>query len=283
MRFATWPTWPCAPARGRVGGCPAASRGPPGRESWLTVTAALGADEPWAPARHLAGWGQARITPPSPPATPSLVPAQATTAGIRIGEALFHPASGALLRLGDMAADPVTPGCSTTPVTDCGSKAIRSSTYQCTGGRQKPLLCGGTIVVDAGKVIDAYPALDHLATIEQLSLSTGGPGLNMAVDLRMLGARFPIAMLGAVGDDEHAAFILAECARLGIDTAGVRTLAGAVKSFTDAMIERTGGRRSFSITAGTARCSTPRPPICSTHEPGYCTQVPRVSTCTHSA
>ena len=105
--------------------------------------------------------------------------------------------------------------------------------------------CAGTILVDVGKVIDAYPALDHLATIEHVSLSTGGPGLNMAVDLRMLGAAFPIGVLGAVGDDEHAAFILAECARLGIDTAGVRTLAGAVTSFTDAMIERDGGRRTF--------------------------------------
>lgn len=112
-------------------------------------------------------------------------------------------------------------------------------------GPRAGVLCAGTIVVDAGKVIDAYPALDHLATIEQVSLSTGGPGLNMAVDLRMLGAGFPIAMLGAVGDDEHAAFILAECARLGIDTAGVRTVAGAVTSFTDAMIEKHGGRRTF--------------------------------------
>ena len=41
-------------------------------------------------------------------------------------------------------------------------------------------------------MIDAYPALDHLATIEQVTLSTGGPGLNMAVDLRMLGAAFPV-------------------------------------------------------------------------------------------
>ena len=107
------------------------------------------------------------------------------------------------------------------------------------------VLCAGTILVDVGKVIDAYPALDHLATIEQVSLSTGGPGLNMAVDLRMLGAAFPIGVLGAVGDDEHAAFILAECARLGIDMAGVRKLAGAVTSFTDGMIERDGGRRTF--------------------------------------
>ena len=112
-------------------------------------------------------------------------------------------------------------------------------------GPRHGVLCAGTILVDAAKVIDAYPALDHLATIEQVSQSTGGPGLNMAVDLRMLGAAFPIGMLGAVGDDEHAAFILAECARLGIDTAGVRTLDGAVTSFTDGMIERDGGRRTF--------------------------------------
>jgi len=112
-------------------------------------------------------------------------------------------------------------------------------------GPRQGVLCAGTILVDVAKVIDAYPALDHLATIEQVSLSTGGPGLNMAVDLRMLGAAFPIGVLGAVGDDEHGAFILAECARLGIDTAGVRTLDGAVTSFTDGMIERDGGRRTF--------------------------------------
>jgi len=110
---------------------------------------------------------------------------------------------------------------------------------------RRGVLCAGTILVDVAKVIDAYPALDHLATIEQVSLSTGGPGLNMAVDLRMLGAAFPIGVLGAIGDDEHAAFILAECGRLGINTTGVRKLAGAVTSFTDGMIERDGGRRTF--------------------------------------
>lgn len=110
---------------------------------------------------------------------------------------------------------------------------------------QAGILCAGTVLVDAGKVIDAYPALDHIATIEQVSLSTGGPALNMAVDLRMLGAAFPIGVLGAVGDDEHAAFLLAECARLDINTAGVRQLAGAVTSFTDAMVERDGGRRTM--------------------------------------
>jgi hypothetical protein len=39
------------------------------------------------------------------------------------------------------------------------------------------VLCAGTILVDVGKVIDAYPALDHLATIEQISLSNASPKL----------------------------------------------------------------------------------------------------------
>jgi sugar/nucleoside kinase (ribokinase family) len=107
------------------------------------------------------------------------------------------------------------------------------------------ILCAGSIIVDAGKVIDRYPPLDHLAVIEDVSLSTGGPSLNMAVDLRQLGAAFPVGLLGAVGDDAHAAFILAECARLGISTAGVRELTGAVTSFTDVMVERDGGRRTM--------------------------------------
>jgi sugar/nucleoside kinase (ribokinase family) len=107
------------------------------------------------------------------------------------------------------------------------------------------ILCAGTILVDAGKVIDGYPALDHLAMIEHVSLSTGGPSLNMAVDLRQLGATFPVGLLGALGDDTHAAFILAQCARLGISTAGVRKLTGAVTSFTDVMVERDGGRRTM--------------------------------------
>ncbi len=107
------------------------------------------------------------------------------------------------------------------------------------------VLCAGSIVVDVAKVIDAYPALDHLATIEQVSISTGGPGLNMAVDLRLLGATFPVGMAGAVGDDPHGDVVLAECARLGIDTSGVARTTGATTSFTDAMVERIGGRRTF--------------------------------------
>src|ERR1700728_1196373 len=106
------------------------------------------------------------------------------------------------------------------------------------------ILCAGSIIVDSSKVIDRYPPLDHLAMIEHISLSTGGPSLNMAVNLRQLGASFPVGLLGAVGDDMQAAFILAECARLGINTTEVHELTGVATSFTDVMVERDGGRRT---------------------------------------
>lgn len=107
------------------------------------------------------------------------------------------------------------------------------------------VLCAGSVLVDVGKVIDAYPPRDRLATIEEVSLSTGGPGLNLAVDLRMLGARFPIGMLGAVGDDGHGRYIRSELDRLDIEGSGLSVVPGAATSFTDVMVERHGGRRTF--------------------------------------
>ena len=107
------------------------------------------------------------------------------------------------------------------------------------------VLCAGSVIVDHSKIIDGYPERERLASIEQVSSSTGGPALNMAVDLRMLGADWPVAVAGSVGADEGAAFLLDECRRLGVDTAGLRRVPGAVTSFTDAMVEAQGGRRTF--------------------------------------
>jgi sugar/nucleoside kinase (ribokinase family) len=126
---------------------------------------------------------------------------------------------------------------------------VRSHTSDPVSGRSG-VVCVGSVIVDLGKVIDSYPALDHLATIEEVSVSTGGPALNMAVDLRQLGAGFPVAMIGAVGDDEHGRYVLGECARLGIDTSGIQTLDGVATAFTDAMVERGSGRRTFFVHNG---------------------------------
>jgi sugar/nucleoside kinase (ribokinase family) len=51
--------------------------------------------------------------------------------------------------------------------------------------------------------------------------------------------------MGVVGNDANGSYVRAECVRLGIDDAAVRTLADGATSFTDVMVERDGGRRTF--------------------------------------
>ncbi len=107
------------------------------------------------------------------------------------------------------------------------------------------VLCAGTVVVDVGKVIDAYPAQERLAIIESVALSTGGPGVNLAVDLARLGADFPLAVAGVVGEDEYGDFLLEALADQAVDTSRIRRSARAATSFTDAMVVRDGGSRTF--------------------------------------
>lgn len=107
------------------------------------------------------------------------------------------------------------------------------------------VLCAGAIVVDVAKVIDAYPPQERIAVISSTSLSTGGPALNLAVDLHRLGAAFPLDVAGVVGEDQHGEFVVTELEAQGIGTAGVRRVAGVATSFTDAMIVKDGGSRTF--------------------------------------
>ncbi|MBO0867407.1 MAG: DUF4981 domain-containing protein [Micromonosporaceae bacterium] len=74
-------------------------------EVWLTIRAALAADQPWAPAGHVVAWSQLRLddparVPPPPPAPP--VPAQQTASGYRLGPGVFD-ADGLLGELDGLA------------------------------------------------------------------------------------------------------------------------------------------------------------------------------------
>ena len=76
------------------------------------------------------------------------------------------------------------------------------------------IICGGSIVVDVNKVIDRLPPAEELAVIQSETADTGGPGLNMAVDLARLGCGFPVQLVGLVGDDAHGRLVLDTCAAL---------------------------------------------------------------------
>jgi len=113
------------------------------------------------------------------------------------------------------------------------------------------VLSAGTLLVDYGKVIDTYPSRDGLAMIERISTSTGGAALNLAMDLGLLGAAFDVGLMGCVADDEDGAYILEACASVAIDTTRVQVQTGATTAFTDVMVERAGGRRTFFTHLGT--------------------------------
>ncbi|MBX6354418.1 MAG: DUF4981 domain-containing protein [Micromonosporaceae bacterium] len=68
-------------------------------EAWLTVSAVLAADEPWAPAGHEVAWGQVRVHEPAPRAAGAPGP----VANLDLGD--FDPVTGRLTRLGPIALD----------------------------------------------------------------------------------------------------------------------------------------------------------------------------------
>ncbi|WP_371572481.1 glycoside hydrolase family 2 TIM barrel-domain containing protein [Streptomyces sp. NBC_01314] len=73
-----------------------------GEERWVTVTAELAGDEPWAPAGHEIAWSQAAIAgpvPETPPLARPLTPVL-TDGTYALGPAVFDAVTGTLLRLG---------------------------------------------------------------------------------------------------------------------------------------------------------------------------------------
>ncbi|MEV6481892.1 glycoside hydrolase family 2 TIM barrel-domain containing protein [Streptomyces sp. NPDC051576] len=79
-------------------------------ESWLTVRAVLAGDQPWAEAGHEVAWGQLPVTgrtPAVPDSTPGPAPARPRRGGtaVALGPGRFDPASGLLLRLGELPVD----------------------------------------------------------------------------------------------------------------------------------------------------------------------------------
>lgn len=119
------------------------------------------------------------------------------------------------------------------------------------------VICGGSVLVDVNKTIDRYPPEERLAFIEEERCDTGGAGLNMAIDLRRLGAPFPVELVGLVGDDAHGRLIREACRAAGVGAAGLGVVADVPTSYTDVMIAREGGRRTFFHRKGSSSLLTP--------------------------
>jgi sugar/nucleoside kinase (ribokinase family) len=107
------------------------------------------------------------------------------------------------------------------------------------------ILAGGNWIRDDVKTIDAWPAEDGLANILRHEEGNGGGPYNVLKDLSKLGAPFPLAGVGLLGDDADGRAILADCRASGIDTGQLRTVAGLRTSHTDVMTVQRSGRRTF--------------------------------------
>ncbi|MFE3828993.1 glycoside hydrolase family 2 TIM barrel-domain containing protein [Streptomyces sp. NPDC059092] len=88
----------------------AADAGAVGAERWLTVSARLAKDEPWAPAGHEVAWFQAALTTgaPAPSAIRSGAGAPALRADgarITLGDGVFDARTGRLVRLGALPVE----------------------------------------------------------------------------------------------------------------------------------------------------------------------------------
>lgn len=107
------------------------------------------------------------------------------------------------------------------------------------------ILAGGNWIIDHVKMVDRYPGQDALASILGESRGTGGSPYNILLDLAKLGAGFPLAGVGLVGDDADGRAILDDCANHRIDASQIRLTTAASTSYTDVMTVRETGRRTF--------------------------------------
>ena len=113
------------------------------------------------------------------------------------------------------------------------------------GTTRRGVLAGGNWTIDHVKLIDAWPPQDALATIVTQSSGNGGAPYNVLKDLAKLGASFPLAGVGLVGDDLNGRLIRDDCRAHGIDTTQLHITPDAPTSYTDVMTVKSTGRRTF--------------------------------------
>lgn len=110
---------------------------------------------------------------------------------------------------------------------------------------RRGLLAGGNWILDQVKVISAFPQPEQLVAIQSVHHCTGGGPHNVLLSLAKAGAPFPLHAAGLLGKDAAGADILEDCRKHKVDTKLLLQTPKAATSFTDAMSEAQGGRRTF--------------------------------------
>lgn len=110
---------------------------------------------------------------------------------------------------------------------------------------RRGILAGGNWILDKIKFLDTYPQQDSLANIVGETVSNGGGPFNVLIDLAKLGASFPLAGVGLIGADAEGDWVREQCAQNGIDTTSLLAQEACPTSYTDVMMVKSTGRRTF--------------------------------------
>ncbi|MCA1809259.1 MAG: carbohydrate kinase family protein, partial [Lentisphaerae bacterium] len=117
--------------------------------------------------------------------------------------------------------------------------------------------CAGNWIVDHVKLLDHLPGRGMLGSIQSETLGTGGAAFNVLMDIARMGADFPLAGLGVVGNDAGRQFVMENCGKFGIDCSGLRVTDEAATSYTDVMTDVNTGERVFYHCRGANALFTP--------------------------
>ena len=115
---------------------------------------------------------------------------------------------------------------------------------------RRGFLTAGCWCVDRNITVPYWPGEDANVTVVALDRAGGGPGCNLAVDIRKLDPTMPVATTGLVGTDEAGDFLKALAEANGLDHRGLVQSAAAPTMVTDAYMSQASGRRTHVLFAG---------------------------------
>jgi sugar/nucleoside kinase (ribokinase family) len=123
---------------------------------------------------------------------------------------------------------------------------------------RRGIVCGGAFCVDRNKTINFWPPPEESLSIILSEENQGGAsGTNASVDLKKLGAPFPIEAIGIVGDDADGRFLLELCERMGIIATQLKVVSGVATAYTDVITALSSGKRTFFYWPGTHAIVSP--------------------------
>ena len=110
---------------------------------------------------------------------------------------------------------------------------------------RRGILAVGNLLIDKMKTISGYPREAMLTHIEATETSCGGGCMNVLFDLATIDPSLPLHLAGMVGDDSEAEYIIQQANKHSVNTDYVQQVNDAPTSFTDVMINKSSGQRTF--------------------------------------